>query len=64
MPPLPSSGPPADGVEQKRLDDLEESEGVMEESRLVPVVKERKKQRKEDDRPQKLPRLQLVSLPR
>ena len=52
VPPLPSSAPPAD----IKLDDLEESEGV-EESRLVPVVKER-------TRPRKQPRLQLVSLPR
>ena len=57
--------PPADGVEER----LEESESV-EESRLVPVVKERSSPRKESsrpkkqNRPQKQPRLQLVSLPR
>ena len=57
--------PPADGAEER----LEESESV-EESRLVPVVKERSSPRKESsrpkkqNRPQKQPRLQLVSLPR
>ena len=57
--------PPADGAEER----LEESESV-EESRLVPVVKERSSPRKENsrpkkqNRPQKQPRLQLVSLPR
>ena len=63
VPPLPSSAPTADGVE----DDLEVSEGV-DESRLVPVVKERssrpKKPSREESQPQKQPRLQLVSLPR
>ena len=56
VPPLPSSAPPADRLKDIKLDDLEESEGV-EESRLVPVVKER-------TRPRKQPRFQLVSLPR
>ena len=63
VPPLPSSAPTADGVE----DDLEVSEGV-DESRLVPVVKERsrrpRKPSREESQPQKQPRLQLVSLPR
>ena len=63
VPPLPSSGPPTDGEERERLDDLEESEGV-EESRLVPVVRESSRPKKESSRPQKQPRLQLVSLPR
>ena len=63
VPPLAA----ADGAEET-LEDLEPGSEGVEESRLVPVVKERssrpRKKPREESRPQKQPRMQLVSLPR